>query len=67
MSAGLTLLYTGGAGRSAGRKVLAALIAACTVCSAMSSSMSRLNCRVMVVMPKALLDDICWRPAISPN
>src|SRR5207253_5123211 len=35
-SAGLTLLYTGGIGRSVGRKELAALIAACSSCSAVS-------------------------------
>jgi hypothetical protein len=37
VSAGFTLLYTGGFGRSVGKSVSAELIAACTSCSATSS------------------------------
>jgi len=57
-SAGFTLLYTGGVGRSLGRNVKAALIAACTSCSATSRLRSRLNCRVINELPLELVDVI---------
>ena len=50
-----------------GRKVLAALIAACTCCSATSMFCSRLNCRVMTEQPKELVEVIWLSPGICPN
>ncbi len=67
VSAGLTLLYTGGAGKSFGSRLFAALIAACTSCSATSSSTSRENLRVMTEAPPELLEDSCVSPGICPN
>ena len=67
VSAGLTLLYTGGAGRSLGSRLLAALIAACTSCSATASDTSRLKRKVITEAPPELVEDICLRPAICPN
>ncbi|MDT4860398.1 hypothetical protein FQZ97_949570 [compost metagenome] len=67
VSAGLTLLYTGGAGRSSGSRLLAPLIAACTSCSATSRCTSRLKRRVITEAPAELLEDICCKPAIWPN
>ena len=55
-SAGLTLAYTGGAGRSAGSSEPPALIAACTSCSATSSVWPRPNCRVTIDTPAALVE-----------
>ena len=66
-SAGLTLLYTGGLGRSRGRKVVAALMDACTSCSATSRLRFRLNCRMMTELPPELLEVICCSPGICPN
>ncbi len=66
-SAGLTLLYVGGTGRSLGSRFEAALIAACTCCSATSSGKVRLNCSVMTDAPPELVDDIWFRPGICPN
>ena len=67
VSAGLTLLYVGGFGRSRGRKLEPALIAACTSCSATSSAISRLNCRVITEEPPELVEVIWLRPDIWPN
>src|SRR5690606_19449881 len=67
VSAGLTLRYTGGIGRSFGRKLLAALIAACTSCSATPSSTSSANCSVITEAPPELVDDIWLRPGIWPS
>ncbi|MCY1411841.1 hypothetical protein D9M71_272360 [compost metagenome] len=67
VSAGLTLLYTGGAGRSLGSRLVAALMAACTSCSATSSLTSRLKRRVMTEAPPELVEDIWVRPGICPN
>ena len=67
VSAGLTLLYTGGAGRSLGNRLLAALIAACTCCSATSMLMSRLKRNVSTDAPPELVEAICVRPGICPN
>ena len=66
-SAGLTLLYTGGYGRLAGKKVPAALIAACTSCSATSSDSARSNCKVTTEAPSELVEPMDLRPGISPN
>jgi len=57
----------GGAGRSAGSRLLAALIAACTSCSATSSVRSSPNCSVMVDAPAAEDDDMRDSPAICPS
>jgi len=67
VSAGLTLLYTGGAGRSLGSRLSAALIAAWTSCSATSSATSRENRRVMTEAPPELVEDIWVSPGICPN
>jgi hypothetical protein len=48
----------GGAGRSEGRRLPAALIAACTSCSAMSRLRFKLNCSVITEAPPELVDDI---------
>ena len=66
-SAGLTLAYTGGAGRSAGSRLLPALIDACTSCSATSRLWVRLNCRVTTDAPAELTEVIRSRPDIWPN
>src|SRR6476659_2947516 len=57
-SAGLILLYTGGFGRSCGSRFEAALMAACTSCSATSMLRSSENCRMMMELPDELVDDI---------
>src|SRR3954452_108973 len=66
-SAGLVLAYTGGLGRSRGRKDPAALIDACTSCSATSMFSARSNCRVMTEHPSELVEVICVRPGSWPN
>src|SRR5260221_13528062 len=66
-SAGLDLLYTGGTGASVGRKLCAALIAACTSCSATSIFRRNENCKTMDELPSELVDVICVRPGICPN
>ena len=66
-SAGLTLLYTGGLGRSDGRRVWAELMPACTSCSATSSAMERSNCSVMTDDPAAETELICVRPEMEPS
>src|SRR5215475_11670518 len=67
VSAGFTLLYRGGVGRSTGRNVPLALIDCCTSCSATSMLSSRSNCSVMIEMPAELDDVICCSPGIWPN
>ena len=66
-SAGLTLAYTGGAGRSAGSSELPALMAACTSCSAESSDRSSPNCSVITDTPAALVELMRASPAIWPS
>jgi hypothetical protein len=66
-SAGLTLAYTGGAGRSAGSSEPPALMAACTCCSATSSVWSSENCSVTIDTPAALVELMRLSPAIWPN
>ena len=67
VSAGFTLLYTGGLGKSEGSKLPAALIAACTCCSATSNAESKSNCRVITDEPPEDREVICSKPAIWPN
>ena len=66
-SAGLTLLNTGGVGRSLGSRLLATLIAACTSCSATSKLVAKLKRKVSSEAPPELLELISVRPAICPN
>ena len=67
VSAGFTFRYTGGAGRSLGRRLSAALIAAWTSCSATSSETSRENCSVTTEAPAELEEDIWLMPGICPK
>ena len=57
-SAGLNFAYVGGVGRSFGSTLPAALMAACTSCSATSRPRSRLNCSVMTEAPPELAEVI---------
>src|SRR5213592_4625951 len=66
-SAGLTLLYDGGAGMFGGNCRAAAAMAAWTSCAAASSSRERLNCRVMLVEPRLEAEVIESRPAMVEN
>jgi hypothetical protein len=52
----------GGFGRSRGRNVEAALIAAWTSCSATSMLRSSANCSVTIELPKELVEVIWLRP-----
>ena len=63
-SAGFTLLYNGGMGKSLGSKLAPALIAACTCCSATSICMSSEKRRLMTEAPPELVDDIWSSPGI---
>src|SRR3546814_3451504 len=57
----------GGAGRSLGSRLVAALMAAWTSCSATSSGKSRSNCKVISDEPPEL-DEVIWvKPGIWPN
>ena len=51
VSAGLLRLYVGGVGSVRGSRFVAALMAACTSCSAAPMGRSRLNCRVICDVP----------------
>jgi hypothetical protein len=42
-------------------------MAACTSCSAESSSIASANCSVMTEAPPELVEDICFKPGICPN
>ena len=66
-SAGFTLLYNGGMGRSLGSRLAPALMAACTCCSATSSATSSENRKVITDAPPELVEDICAKPGIWPN
>ena len=66
-SAGLLLAYVGGAGSVRGRRLVAALIAACTSCSAESMSRSSVNCSVICELPKLETDVICDSDGTCPN
>src|SRR5437868_3010872 len=67
VSAGLLLLYVGGAGSVRGSTLVAALIAACTSCSALSMLRSRSNCSVICELPWLDTDVICASDGIWPN
>ncbi|MNM21825.1 hypothetical protein D3C81_321910 [compost metagenome] len=66
-SAGLILAYTGGAGKSVGSSEPPALMAACTSCSATSRVWPKVNCRVMMETPAALVELMRCKPDICPN
>jgi hypothetical protein len=66
-SAGLTLAYTGGAGKPVGSRLLAALMACWTSCSAISRLSARLNCKVMTDALAELADVIWVRLGIWPS
>ena len=53
--------------RPVGSRLLDALIASCTFCSAMSRLSARSNCKVMTEAPAELFEVICCRPGISPS
>src|SRR5437588_1262038 len=67
VSAGLTLLYDGGAGMFGGSWRAAAAMAACTSCAAASRSRESVNCRVTLVEPRLEADVIESRPEIVEN
>ncbi|RMR92548.1 hypothetical protein ALP75_202979 [Pseudomonas syringae pv. actinidiae] len=67
LSAGLTLRQVGRLGMSAGRRPAAVLIAAWTSWAAVSMLLLRVNCRVRLVDPSALLDVIWVMPGIALN
>src|SRR5689334_1757891 len=67
VSAGLLVLYVGGAGSVRGRRLGAALIGACTSCSAASMLRSRLNCSVICDWPKLDTLVICVSDGIWPS
>ena len=67
MSAGLLLLYVGGVGSVRGSRLDAALIAACTSCSAASMLRSRSNWSVICELPKLDTLVICVSDGICPN
>ena len=58
VSAGLLLLYVGGAGSVRGNRLEEALIAACTSCSAASMLRSSENCSVICELPKLEIEVI---------
>src|SRR5438552_11462300 len=66
-SAGLLFEYVGGAGRVRGSRFDAALMAACTSCSAASMLRSSSNCRVICEVPKLEIEVICASAGICPN
>ena len=66
-SPGLSLMYVGGLGISAGSCLSVCDIADCTSCAAESISRSRLNCKVMAVVPSALEEVMVSRPAMVEN
>ena len=63
-SAGLDFRNDGGFGMSRGRRRWTAEIADCTSCAAPSMPRSRLNCRVICVLPRELVDVIESMPAM---
>ena len=66
-SAGLLLLYVGGVGSVRGSRFDAALIAACTSCSAASMSRSSVNCSVISDVAALLTDVSCASDGICPS
>src|SRR5690348_95528 len=67
VSAGLLLLYVGGAGRVRGSRFEAALIAACTSCSAESIDRSSENCSVICELAKLEIEVIDESEGTCPN
>jgi hypothetical protein len=67
VSAGFDFEYVGGEGRPRGSRFDAALMAACTSCSAASMLRSRLNCSVICEVPKLETEVICSSAGICPN
>ncbi len=66
-SAGLLLLYVGGVGSVRGSRLDAALMAACTSCSAESMSRSSVNCSVICELAALLTDVRCATDGICPS
>src|SRR6185295_3563196 len=66
-SAGFTLLIEGGVGMFAGNCRDACAIAVCTSCAAPSMLRSRLNCNVMLVVPRTFCEVIESSPAMVEN
>ncbi len=66
-SAGLLFEYVGGAGSVRGSRLEAALMAACTSCSAASMFRSSSNCSVTCELPKLDTEVICASAGICPN
>src|ERR1700739_4095292 len=66
-SAGVVLLYIGGEGRFAGRKLDGALITDSTSSTATSMFKLRVNCRTITDVPPELLEVIWFRPCNWPN
>ena len=67
MSAGFTLRNVGGLGMPAGSRPWAAAMADCTSCAAASRLRSSANCRVMLVLPRALVEVMESRPGMVEN
>ena len=67
VSAGLLLLYVGGAGSVRGSRLEEALIAACTSCSAASMLRSSENWSVICELPKLEMEVIWVSDGICPN
>src|SRR3546814_7358899 len=67
LSAGLTLRQVGRFGMSWGSLPAAVLMAACTSWAAVSMLLSRLNCKVRLVEPRALLEVIWVMPGMALN
>src|ERR1700694_1954154 len=66
-SAGLFLRNDGGDGMPTGNSGVASAIAVCTSTAALSRLRSRLNCRVMVVIPRPFDEIMESRPAMVVN
>src|SRR5574340_430200 len=66
-SAGLTLRSVGGEGRFWGRSREALEIMVCTSCAAASRLRLKLNCKVMLVLPRELTEVMESRPAMVEN
>ena len=67
MAAGLVFRKNGMVGKSPGKSLIAALMAACTSRAALSMSRFTSNCTVMALLPKELVEVISVTPAISPS
>ncbi len=67
LSAGLTLRQVGRVGMSLGSLPEAVLIAAWTSWAAVSMLLLRVNCKVRVVVPRALLEVIWVTPGMALN